>query len=818
MISKGMKLKNFKLTQRNQKGQVAIFVALIFQVIFIFFAVLINVGLLVHHKINLQQSTDMAAYYGAMKQAEMLNVISHINFQIRQAWKLMTWRYRIMGTFMFTVISPPSAGGNLNTPINIGPQTLPLLSYQPGNISCNNPLNINLNNAPVFCVAHAGFGDWGGPTTESPCKVNCDRLNMFSTAIGNITPTGGVSVGYGGTVGQAVNTAIAQANANGAEQCVAATKVVTIQFINLLTGYFREVNMRSAGINVLLKNLKSGKNDFIDLNGQTVFSGVEQTFKNNLTEANLSSIQKFDALNGLSNDNASIGQCGSNEFVLNKIAFKIAQFFLSFCGSGPGTMREDFYMSPYDLDPASPAPSPLIAARRANIKSILEGSTAGGATLYANLMGLLLGSNLKFTTGYEKNPYCQSYYAVRARTKPKIPFLPLSQVELTSVSVAKPFGGSIGPWYSNKWQPNAGTSDQTGQKVDYNLPNLSVPSGSVDAIKDNLELIPNYSLFVGDTEGLSNREVIAIYHDFILNKNFNRNSPLASTNHIADIKSRDTASPGVTELVKPSGSWPQMKDWGHISNIITATADYDPLAITNGQNSRLRDLEISAIAPNAFDLSYYSIDSDFYNNYLKNKLHKPDVLSKLTSGVSPPADESSIVFLPDFGASKSLSGVNPKETFSVRHQLAVVNDIFKQNNGSGINQLKFVNLASNPDAIKKYFTYIPSVLSSLLTGWTFNNLTNEEGYTSFPKDGAMAFGKCGDSVADETNVKYKSLTEVDGGNKYPPTPGNCVSGGRTGYSVKIVSIEAINGVQKDIGGEGTSGQILNPLPLEFINF
>lgn len=51
----------FALTRKNQKGQVAIFVALIFQVLFVFFAVLINVGLLVHHKINLQHSTDLAA-------------------------------------------------------------------------------------------------------------------------------------------------------------------------------------------------------------------------------------------------------------------------------------------------------------------------------------------------------------------------------------------------------------------------------------------------------------------------------------------------------------------------------------------------------------------------------------------------------------------------------------------------------------------------------------------------------------------------------------------------------------------------------------
>ena len=79
---------------RNRKGQVAIFVALIFQILFLFFAMVINVGLLVHHKINLQNAVDLAAYYGAMKQAEGMNAIAHSNYQIRQSWKLLTWRYR----------------------------------------------------------------------------------------------------------------------------------------------------------------------------------------------------------------------------------------------------------------------------------------------------------------------------------------------------------------------------------------------------------------------------------------------------------------------------------------------------------------------------------------------------------------------------------------------------------------------------------------------------------------------------------------------------------------------------------------------------
>ncbi|MFP5520557.1 MAG: TadE/TadG family type IV pilus assembly protein, partial [Bdellovibrionia bacterium] len=90
--------QHFKKTLINTKGQVAIFVALVFQVLFLFFAMVINVGLLVHHKINLQNSVDMAAYYGAMKMAENMNAMAHVNYQIRQSWKLLAFRYRILGT------------------------------------------------------------------------------------------------------------------------------------------------------------------------------------------------------------------------------------------------------------------------------------------------------------------------------------------------------------------------------------------------------------------------------------------------------------------------------------------------------------------------------------------------------------------------------------------------------------------------------------------------------------------------------------------------------------------------------------------------
>ncbi len=92
------KIWSYLLRWRNQRGHMAIFVALIFQILFFFFAMAINVALVVHDKINVQNATDLAAYYAAQRQAEMLNVIAHTNYQIRQSWKLLNWRYYVLGT------------------------------------------------------------------------------------------------------------------------------------------------------------------------------------------------------------------------------------------------------------------------------------------------------------------------------------------------------------------------------------------------------------------------------------------------------------------------------------------------------------------------------------------------------------------------------------------------------------------------------------------------------------------------------------------------------------------------------------------------
>ena len=83
---------------KSERGQIAIFMVFVFQVLFILLGMTINISMTVYDKINFQNSLDLAAYYGAKKQAEVLNAMAHINYQMRQNWKLLSWRYRILGT------------------------------------------------------------------------------------------------------------------------------------------------------------------------------------------------------------------------------------------------------------------------------------------------------------------------------------------------------------------------------------------------------------------------------------------------------------------------------------------------------------------------------------------------------------------------------------------------------------------------------------------------------------------------------------------------------------------------------------------------
>lgn len=808
---------------KNYQGQVAIFVALIFQVVFILFALMINVGLLVHHKINLQQSADLAAYYGAMKQAEMLNVVSHVNFQIRQAYKLLTWRYRILGTFGF---QNQGGGVPIQYPIN---HSSGAFAYNNASDGFTCPNGLGPSDIPFMCLNHYGFKDYNSPpsTLETFCRANCGHFDGLPTSIPVLSTgaTGGAGVWDVFEIGN-FNNAIGAANTKLNEACNGTGPTSMAQLAKFYVSYLNEVHNRMLFTKMLMVNLSADEKDQLDIEGNKVIDGVKNTFQNNLTEANNSSMKDnvFETYNSLSP--AHGGEC-SYRSVTNvkkpegdpanalfaEINFGFIQYFILKCTQpNPNSTRDFKAQSIYDLSNIPKLDPDLY-------NQIKNGISTTVADRIQDIMGQ---NNSDHTIGIEKNPWCGVYYGVKATSTPVIPFLPISKVTLHASAFAQPFGGSVGPRAYKEWVPSSNRSDPTGgalTQTDRNLPiqNLLASGTTFSTLKDNMKILLNYSNYVGDNKGLADTKVVAVYHDMLLNRTVGSDSqpPVSSNKTIEPTKGSDTSKPT---------NWPAYSEWNNLT-VDMSKPEYDPIAhAENNQNSFMRDIEISVIAPNQFETTYYSIEPDFYNVYVKDKLEKSFDKLKSQAGIT------SKMYIPkDFGDSTPTNGTAPRipgtpPHFSVRHQLAVVHHVMRAANPNSPPTLTSYNFSgthsSGMSAISSsYFNYVPFLPGSLLTSWTMKDLVSDDYGVVTQEDTKMPFGQCLDEDLHGRDG-YESIGGQNdprgGSDKLPPAPGNCISGGRTGYSVKIVSPASLFGDRLLLGGSAV-GPLRNP-PTGFVSF
>lgn len=800
--------KKFVLSRRkNERGQVAIFVALIFQVVFVFFALLINVGLLVHHKINLQHSTDLAAYYGAMKQAEQMNAIAHINFQMRQAWKLLTWRYRVLGTFGFI---PASGGVSQKFPFEQNPSAASGFSYfgtqgtqatnyanrylngVQGATDCKNlgdpEYNVDgtwlgIQDIPFFCVGQPGIAGW--PSQDTQCQLNCPMIKNGRTI--NAIPNTSTNVILGNSMSVRTNEFINTTNTTLETLCNSVAPTGGRLLTKFLVAYAADSNYRSETIKMLAGNLSQDVGRMVDLDGASIREGSKRTFENNLTGANFSGLSNnsFSAFNGLNKLSCRFqgGKSTNNTEFLKKIEFKLINFFIHTCtASGSGaTSSAGFTYKPESLfDPSS------ASGLSTKIDSKLTSDEK-------NFLLSLLDQN-QISIGYEKNPNCVEYFAVKTFSEPNIPFLPLSKVRLEATAIAKPFGGSIGPSYGKDWPKGKAESayNDANQetKTDATLPRRIFTPGEPTTLTTSVYRQPNFSLFVGDHLGLRNLDYIATYHEILHLRDLNNSG----------YPSKNISNPNTLNKISnnaPPDAWPAFDNWSNISTFPADLRSYDPLASSTGKSAGMRAVEISALAPNQFDVAYYSIDPDFYNNYyikLYNNFDKIKLAAD--NGVNLEKNQLRADF-GAFGMDGQPSDGSPlvEKAFSVKDQILLKNKVL---NKTPIVQATAPPVGAAGTTYNDYLNYLVKFQTSLLTGWTFWRFND---YTTFPNQpinrssadtATMSFGQCDDpwnktSAATDPTADTNFYSPMKEDSKNPPTPGNCVTGGRTGYSVKLVS-------------------------------
>lgn len=714
----------------------AIFFALIFQVLFVMFAMVINIGLLVHHKINLQSSVDLAAYYGAAKQAETLNAIAHINYQIRQSWKLLTWRYRILGMggdqggSLSGSVAPDNVAGN---PYRITSQSLFLGNERPLDGLDASEKNANL--ASAFCISYQPFQP--NPADESLCLdtllKTTDRINLFQPPP--------VIAGFIGLSSVARAVAM-QALAAIQERCKFAGEKNYVMLARYAASYAFDQGDRKQTIVQLAKMISDKTDDFKQIDGGSAREGIINTLKNNLSIANRQSIteesSQIKIFNALAHDqcNSSGVPQGAPPKFLSEVMLAPAFFYLDSKCTSLAIEREIRNLSASNLPYNRPSLDQEIQELSKYVDSLAPPYNA--------------------SVGFEKNPWCMSYIRVEATTAPKIPFSPLGDVKLQAVGYAKPFGGRIGPWYHKTWQPQAPTSQGgPNDRIDPMLPPRIVYGGQIPDPKD-VTRVPNHSRFPGDKLGVVSRNTRGRFTRMLYGLGE------AQTN-------KNTQWQKAPELSYAGDKSPHYDQWSHIADISIIKDKRDSLAWGMASNGypAMRDLEVAAIAPDLFDITYYSIEPDFYHNYYNGKLSK-----LFTTG-----SEAFILRLDHGGRMNEEKRV---QEFSVKDQV----DVLKK-----MGQALEIDVQPNDVGYKAGLTYFVTDPNHVLTSWIAKDLVDYD-------IDSERFGKC----------KVQPLSGE-------PNPGNCVEGGRTGFSVKLVSEDFIYADDLKLGGDGASaGSIKNPPP------
>lgn len=655
----------------NNRGQIALFVALIFQVLFLFFAMVINVGLLVHHKINLQNSVDLAAYYGAMRQAEGMNVIAHTNYQIRQSYKLLSWRYRMLGSagemkeHPYKKTTPHQLAGSLEDIVNE-----------------TNITQKNFQEAPAFCIAYVPFKEM--PPNENTCKDMAGRsgISVFKSPpfIATFQTFTGAIIG----ASEAWRNSLFQ-------RCELFGAYNYYMLGKFVVAYNFDQAERMYLISLLSQGLSFKQDDFYDIDGQLASVGIANTLKNNLTSANNNSELDIKVFNSLGSNGCNASGGGDDQPAQWLTPIKIYPGFSyidTLCDKGRSFIDTQAKELSGDLNNAAVAPNYW-----------RQMSFAGDIQNIAKYIGYRsnLNDTFNYSLGVEKNPWCMAYVGVSATAKPKIPFSPFGAVTLQARAFYKPFGGKIGPWYKEGWTRGSNTSN-TGDKVDPLVPPRVSDVAALGALNnDPKELATratNFSRFVGDKFGLKTLKMLGYWGRAIFELNDGWKSMSANP---------DTGKYGDPTLYQKSAA-PSYDDWNALPFGFTkgnGAGDILAWDTANNAPSKMRNLELLAILPDQFDMAYYSIEPDFYGNYFE-RLNKG-----FLAGPGKSFTGNGNVLRPDIGYHKGYKrGEYDFDKWSIKDQYASILD------------------SQMPDVVDKEFTFITRDWRHLLTGWTAKSLTD----------------------------------------------------------------------------------------------
>ena len=394
----------------SEKGQASVMIGMMMLTFILFFAFVVNTGMLVNAKINLQNAADLAAYSGASQQARLLNEISYLNYEMRRAYKKFLFRYYVLGNM--SQISFPSGGGSGGAVWS--PDGNAANSYQVPSVCMifNSKDNYcQVSKLAKIAIPPSNPLDAINTTLVAQLKKldeirrsNCQTIGKTNTLLlflwlYNADPTlqqlsaslQGVSSTGAGDAPKVIDVIRGLASGLG----LLPRELLLRQRIKTLTEYVNAAPLKGLTKDVV-EGYRTGSDPMAKERSVNAFLSAYNTLSDNIFSDDTIQLDEL----------MPAGNAGARLLTLKDIKADFDTYavdFSSASGTLDGTTAADCNSM---LVPVRPAPVPV---------------------------------------GVYKDPTVLTYYAVRLRAKAKIMFSPFGDVDLKAYAAARPFGSRIGP-------------------------------------------------------------------------------------------------------------------------------------------------------------------------------------------------------------------------------------------------------------------------------------------------------------------------------------------------------------------------------------
>jgi len=488
---------------KSNRGQLSIFMGITLIIVMSMLAFIINVGLFVKAKINLQNATDAAAFSGAATQARQLTNIAYANWELRNTYKEWMFKYYVLGQLgLFPYnLKDPKLSGKQN--VNFILPTPPISGitdfdkYNVPSICIHN--NSKTNICPIYAlpgiprfpaIGVAGISEiheaFVNKLVEEKGK-DCSRRSKanFLTAL---------SWAYGAGDGLDMPEApLIATNRPGAwpQALELAFRIRNLEMIvnrppvaNMSRQNITQLYGQATDIGLNERPMKSFWSAYRNLGGGAYKDVVSGNCKGASEELSC---------------NLKLTELAPQPFAADQNSvsgFLINPAFVYPVANGGGALQKHYL--DLQLMPVNLATMFSTFVDTANVNAAVGGvvseATCGVSKSALPVPGYILGFN--------KNPAVLTYYAVKAESKFIGLFFPIgnsSGIKLTAYAAAKPFGGRIGPkLFTYENNQNVVARGDINKRTGSYINGLKIETIAAAGFKPGMPIPSSIHFWVGD--------------------------------------------------------------------------------------------------------------------------------------------------------------------------------------------------------------------------------------------------------------------------------------------------------------------------------